>query len=95
LLLLSTLPPNPRLHADLKESYLTSGPYYGVLLQDQEKTDAEFTTIIKIMFHDEAHRKVASSYWTFWLSQQSSPKTARAIDIGMYIMDLPSIYDII
>jgi len=62
-------------------TYLNKGQYYCVILQDQEKTDADFTTIIKLMFHDEAHRKVASSYWTFWLSQQASPKTARAVDI--------------
>ncbi|KAF0366344.1 CP2-domain-containing protein [Gigaspora margarita] len=62
-------------------TYLNKGQYYGVCLQDQDKYDGEFTSIVKVMFHDDAHRKMASTYWSFWLTQQASPKTARAIDI--------------
>ncbi|CAG8475055.1 8396_t:CDS:2 [Ambispora leptoticha] len=62
-------------------TYLNKGQYYGILLQDVDKVDADFTTIVKIMFHDDAHRKMASTYWSFWLTQQASPKTARALDI--------------
>ncbi|CAB4437088.1 unnamed protein product [Rhizophagus irregularis] len=62
-------------------TYLNKGQYYGLCIQDQDKIDGEFTTIIKIMFHDDTHRKLASTYWSFWLTQQNSPKNARAIDI--------------
>ncbi|CAG8459755.1 12092_t:CDS:2 [Racocetra fulgida] len=62
-------------------TYLNKGQYYGICLQDQDKYDGEFTSIVKVMFHDDAHRKMASTYWSFWLTQQASPKTARAIDI--------------
>ncbi len=64
-------------------TYLNKGQYYGLCIQDQEKFDGEFTTTIKLMFHDDNHRKLASTYWSFWLTQQTSPKNARAIDIGM------------
>ncbi|RIA96899.1 CP2 transcription factor, partial [Glomus cerebriforme] len=63
-------------------TYLNKGQYYGLCIQDQDKFDGEFTTIIKLMFHDDTHRKLASTYWSFWLTQQNSPKNARAIDIG-------------
>ncbi|CAG8551000.1 14990_t:CDS:2 [Acaulospora colombiana] len=62
-------------------TYLNKGQYYGIILQDQERFDGELTSIVKVMFHDDAHRKMASTYWSFWLTQQASPKTARAIDI--------------
>ncbi|KAG9305183.1 hypothetical protein G9A89_010691 [Geosiphon pyriformis] len=62
-------------------TYLNKGQYYGVIMQDADKFDGDFTSIIKVMFHDDAHRKMASTYWSFWLTQQASPKTARAIDI--------------
>jgi hypothetical protein len=63
-------------------TYLNKGQYYAIGLQDHDKYDAEFTTTIKVMFHDDAHRKMASTYWGFWLTQQASPKNARAVDIG-------------
>ncbi|CAG8506118.1 22785_t:CDS:2 [Rhizophagus irregularis] len=62
-------------------TYLNKGQYYAIGLQDHDKYDAEFTTVIKVMFHDDAHRKMASTYWGFWLTQQASPKNARAVDI--------------
>ncbi|CAG8506911.1 5952_t:CDS:2 [Diversispora eburnea] len=62
-------------------TYLNKGQYYGIVLQDQERFDGELTSTVKVMFHDDAHRKMASTYWSFWLTQQASPKTARAIDI--------------
>nr|CAG8504676.1 6272_t:CDS:10 [Entrophospora candida] len=62
-------------------TYLNKGQYYSIIMQDQEKYDSELTSIVKVMFHDDAHRKMASTYWSFWLTQQSSPKSARAIDI--------------
>ncbi|CAG8454630.1 299_t:CDS:2 [Funneliformis mosseae] len=62
-------------------TYLNKGQYYGFCIQDQDKFDGEFITTIKLMFHDDTHRKLASTYWSFWLTQQTSPKNARAIDI--------------
>jgi len=62
-------------------TYLNKGQYYGICLNDQEKYDGDLTSTLKVMFHDDTHRKMASTYWGFWLGQQTSPKTARAIDI--------------
>jgi hypothetical protein len=73
-------------------TYLNKGQYYGLCIQDQEKYDGEFTTVIKLMFHDDTHRKLASTYWSFWLTQQNSPKNARAIDIGMLIIFVHMIF---
>lgn len=58
------------------------GQFYTVSLQDAEEFDGDINSVIKVTFHEEAHRKMAARYWSFWLSQQTNPKTARALDIG-------------
>ncbi|ORX94309.1 CP2-domain-containing protein [Basidiobolus meristosporus CBS 931.73] len=62
-------------------TYLNKGHYYAISLLDGERTDADLTSTLRMTFHDDAHRKLAGTYWQFWFSQQNSPKTARALDI--------------
>ncbi|KAK9767513.1 hypothetical protein K7432_002655 [Basidiobolus ranarum] len=62
-------------------TYLNKGHYYAISLSDCERTDADLTSTLRVTFHDEAHRKLAGTYWQFWSTQQNSPKTARALDI--------------
>ncbi|ORY07737.1 CP2-domain-containing protein [Basidiobolus meristosporus CBS 931.73] len=62
-------------------TYLNKGQYYPIALNDNARDDAELTSTLRVMFHDDAHRKLANTYWQFWLSQQPNPKTARAVDI--------------
>ncbi|KAF9090414.1 grainyhead-like [Mortierella sp. AM989] len=62
-------------------TYLNKGQFYTIGLQDTEDYDGEVTSVIKVTFHDASHRRLAARYWSFWLSQQSNPKTARALDI--------------
>ncbi|KAF9579086.1 grainyhead-like [Lunasporangiospora selenospora] len=50
-------------------------------MADSEEFDGEVTSTIKVTFHDGSHRRLAARYWSFWLSQQANPKTARALDI--------------
>ncbi|KAI9260548.1 CP2 transcription factor, partial [Phascolomyces articulosus] len=59
------------------------GQFYNINVKDTDAMDVEITSIIKITFHDESHRKVASNYWKFWMSQQKHGQ-ARAIDIANY-----------
>ncbi|KAG9321279.1 hypothetical protein KVV02_003948 [Mortierella alpina] len=66
---------------DTPVTYLNKGQFYTVSLQDTEEFDGDINSVIKVTFHEEAHRKMAARYWSFWLSQQTNPKTARALDI--------------
>jgi hypothetical protein len=51
-------------------------------LEDTEEYNGEITSVIKVTFHEASHRRLAARYWSFWLSQQPNPKSARALDIG-------------
>ncbi|GJJ75998.1 transcription factor CP2 and related proteins [Entomortierella parvispora] len=62
-------------------TYLNKGQFYTVALQDLDEYDGEIQSVIKVTFHEEAHRKLAARYWSFWLSQAPNPKAARALDI--------------
>ncbi|KAF9932075.1 grainyhead-like [Linnemannia zychae] len=62
-------------------TYLNKGQFYTLSIHDTEEYDGDIHSVIKIAFHEDAHRKLATRYWNFWLSQQPSPKTARALDI--------------
>ncbi|KAK9687138.1 hypothetical protein K7432_014901 [Basidiobolus ranarum] len=62
-------------------TYLNKGQYYAIASNDNARDDIELTSTLRVMFHDDAHRKLANTYWQFWLSQQTNPKTARAVDI--------------
>ncbi|KAF9911260.1 Grainyhead-like protein 2, partial [Linnemannia zychae] len=62
-------------------TYLNKGQFYTVVLEDTEEFDGDITSVIKVTFHDASHRRLAARYWSFWLSQQSNPKIARALDI--------------
>ena len=64
-------------------TYLNNGQLYSIGLQNLEEFDVEIQSVIKVTFHEEAHRKLAARYWSFWLSQAPNPKAARAFDIGM------------
>jgi hypothetical protein len=63
-------------------TYLNKGQYYSMCMSDQEKADVDYTTTVKLMFHEDTYRKMSSTYWSFWLSQQAAPKNARAIELG-------------
>ena len=60
------------------------GQFYTISIQDSEEYDGDIHSVVRIAFHEDAHRKLAARYWSFWLSQQSNPKTARALDIGKF-----------
>ncbi|KAF9947833.1 grainyhead-like, partial [Mortierella alpina] len=62
-------------------TYLNKGQFYAVALKDTEEYDGDITSVIRVTFHDASHRRLAARYWSFWLSQQTNPKTARALDI--------------
>ncbi|KAK3826035.1 MAG: CP2 transcription factor, partial [Benniella sp.] len=55
--------------------------FYTIGLEDTEEYNGEITSVIKVTFHEPSHRRLAARYWSFWLSQQQNPKTARALDI--------------
>ncbi|KAG0265345.1 grainyhead-like, partial [Linnemannia exigua] len=62
-------------------SFESGSQFYTVVLEDTEEYDGDITSVIKVTFHDASHRRLAARYWSFWLSQQSNPKIARALDI--------------
>ncbi|KAJ1675520.1 hypothetical protein EV182_001101, partial [Spiromyces aspiralis] len=62
-------------------TYLNKGQLYGMILHDRELRDTDITTTIRIAFHEDQHRKSAATYWNFWLNQQPSPRSARAIEL--------------
>ena len=64
-------------------TYLNKGQFYTVALQDLEEYDGEIRSVIEVAFHEQAYRKLAARYWSFWLSQAPNPKAARALDIGL------------
>ncbi|KAI8056205.1 CP2 transcription factor-domain-containing protein [Syncephalis plumigaleata] len=64
-------------------TYINKGQYYNLALTDTVKDDCVMETVIRIMFHEKAHRRLASTYWSHWLGQQASPSTARAIEINV------------
>ncbi|KAF9138945.1 grainyhead-like [Mortierella sp. GBA39] len=66
---------------DTSSTYLNKGQFYAISIQDNEGYDGDIHSVVRIAFHEDAHRKLASRYWSFWLNQQSNPKTARAVDI--------------
>ncbi|RKP10161.1 CP2 transcription factor, partial [Thamnocephalis sphaerospora] len=59
------------------------GQFYNIALEDTLKQECTLETTMRIMFHEKAHRRLANTYWSHWLSQQSSPRTARALDINV------------
>jgi hypothetical protein len=51
-------------------------------LADKLGHDGLIQSQFVITFHDPAHRKIALSYWKFWIGQQKDPQHARAVDLG-------------
>ncbi|KAI9311624.1 CP2 transcription factor, partial [Dichotomocladium elegans] len=73
------------------------GQPYWLRLIDKYEDDVVVRSTLLILFHEPAHRKVASDYWKFWRSQQPNPQTARAIFLdeqcppeGIYNVRFPS-----
>ncbi|KAF9150148.1 grainyhead-like [Linnemannia schmuckeri] len=66
---------------DTPSTYLNKGQFYTISIQDTQEYDGDIHSVVRIAFHEDAHRKLAARYWSFWLSQQPNPKTARALDI--------------
>lgn len=62
-------------------TYLNKAQFYTIGLEDTEEYNGEITSVIKVTFHEASHRRLAARYWSFWLSQQPNPKSARALDI--------------
>ncbi|KAJ1939413.1 hypothetical protein FBU59_004131, partial [Linderina macrospora] len=62
-------------------TYLNKGQLYGISLQDRTHSEEFFSTTLRITFHEDSHRKGASTYWNFWLNQQENPRTARAVEL--------------
>ncbi|KAJ8657444.1 hypothetical protein O0I10_006746 [Lichtheimia ornata] len=67
-------------------TYLNKGQYYNVVIGKLDDCDDDqvITSSISLTFHDETHRKDATNYWKFWISQQKHVNTARAIDIDTH-----------
>lgn len=61
-------------------TYLNRGQVYGIQLNDKQAANEMITSTLSIAFHSSSHRRIAESYWKFWISQQKQPN-ARAIDI--------------
>lgn len=49
--------------------------------QQQHYPAGTLTSTLSIAFHEPSHRQIAENYWKYWISQQESPKEARAIDL--------------
>ncbi|KAJ2055681.1 hypothetical protein GGI17_006555, partial [Coemansia sp. S146] len=62
-------------------TYLNKGQLYGVSLVDKSLADTFYSTTLRIAFHEDSHRRGAATYWNFWLNQQESPRSARAIEL--------------
>ncbi|KAI9283315.1 CP2 transcription factor-domain-containing protein [Sporodiniella umbellata] len=62
-------------------TYLNRGQTYLLELNSNNPERGTLTSTLSIAFHEHDHRKVASGYWKFWLSQQLEPQKARAIDL--------------
>lgn len=65
-------------------TYLNRGQVYGIQLNDKQGHDQISTSTLSIAFHSSSHRRIAESYWKFWIGQQKQTE-ARAIDIGTYL----------
>ncbi|KAK4509576.1 Transmembrane 9 superfamily member [Mucor velutinosus] len=61
-------------------TYLNRGQVYGIQLNDKRGQDQIITSTLSIAFHSSSHRRIAESYWKFWIGQQKQSE-ARAIDI--------------
>ncbi|KAH8556098.1 CP2 transcription factor-domain-containing protein [Umbelopsis sp. PMI_123] len=66
---------------DVPLTYINRGQYYIITLNDTQEYDGDIETTVILAFHDHQHRRVASSFWKFWLGQQASTSNPRAIDI--------------
>ncbi|KAJ2907641.1 hypothetical protein GGI21_003685, partial [Coemansia aciculifera] len=62
-------------------TYLNKGQLYGVSIMDKSQADTFYSTTLRIAFHEDSHRKGAAAHWNFWLNQQESPRSARAIEL--------------
>ncbi|KAJ2413002.1 hypothetical protein GGI10_003341, partial [Coemansia sp. RSA 2530] len=62
-------------------TYLNKGQLYGVTLVNKTLADTFYSTTLRIAFHEDSHRRGAATYWNFWLNQQESPRSARAIEL--------------
>lgn len=75
-------------HDELPVTYLNRGQAYLVDLnasshQQQCYPASTITSTLSIAFHEPSHRQLAESYWKYWISQQETPKDARAIDLDI------------
>lgn len=61
------------------------GQYYIITLNDRQEYDGDIETTVILAFHDHQHRRVATSFWKFWLGQQPTTNSPRAIDIGKLV----------
>ncbi|KAJ2750448.1 hypothetical protein IWQ56_007034, partial [Coemansia nantahalensis] len=62
-------------------TYLNKGQLYSFSMVDKSRSDAFYSTTLRITFHEDSHRKSSSTYWMFWLNQQDNPRVARAVDL--------------
>ncbi|KAJ2848211.1 hypothetical protein IWW36_003440 [Coemansia brasiliensis] len=62
-------------------TYLNKGQLYGISIVDTSNSDSFYSTTLRIAFHEDSHRKGASTYWNFWLNQQENPRAARAVEL--------------
>ncbi|GAA5802701.1 hypothetical protein HPULCUR_008175 [Helicostylum pulchrum] len=61
-------------------TYLNRGQVYGIQLNDKQGLNKIITSTLSIAFHSSSHRRIAESYWKFWVGQQKQTEV-RAIDI--------------
>ncbi|KAL0073685.1 CP2 transcription factor-domain-containing protein, partial [Phycomyces blakesleeanus] len=64
-------------------TYLNRGQLYAIRLNDTYSSAGKLTSTFALTFHNPAHRKVASNYWKFWMSQQRATHHARAVEIDL------------
>lgn len=63
-------------------TYLNRGQTYGIQLNDKQCANEMITSTLSIAFHSSSHRRIAESYWKFWITQQKQTH-ARAIDLDV------------
>ncbi|KAI7907523.1 CP2 transcription factor-domain-containing protein [Cokeromyces recurvatus] len=68
-------------------TYLNRGQAYLIDLDSvttKTNNNTLVTSTISIAFHESSHRRIADSYWKYWVNQQENSMEARAIHIDAH-----------
>ncbi|KAJ1665215.1 hypothetical protein IW140_003517 [Coemansia sp. RSA 1813] len=73
--------PSQKIETSERLTYLNKGQPYGISIVDTSHSCTSYTTVVRIAFHEEAHRKSAFSLWSSWFNQQDNPHITRAVEL--------------